>query len=253
MNWNFIDTGFNTGKFNMEFDFKLIESAKKDNAVLRFFRWDPFCISFGANQNYSTINLAKVKEENLDVVKRPTGGRAILHAEELTYSVVYPINKSISPKKLYEEINLALMQGLIYYDDLFENISLENTQPNFAQFYKEQKSALCFAVSAKSELKFDNKKIVGSAQRKIGDFVLQHGSILCGDYHKKIVEYLNLPNKELLALKNEINLTTTEIETVTGYKTDYNKLSASIKKGFEDHFKANLYEVENDVLVSIQD
>ena len=69
-------------------------------------------------------------------------------------------------------------------------MELEKSQPDFREFYKEGHSAVCFAVPAKSELKFDGRKLVGSAQRKFGNVILQHGSILCGEFHKKIVDYL---------------------------------------------------------------
>ena len=169
MNWSFINTGFNTGKFNMDLDLELVNTASKDNVVLRLYRWSPYCISLGSNQKENSVDVVKAKEDKIDVVKRPTGGRAILHAEELTYSIVYPLDDSIPPKNLYHEINLALKNGLARYDSIFEEIELENQQPHFPSFYKEEISALCFAISAKSEINFNGKKLVGSAQRKMGN------------------------------------------------------------------------------------
>lgn len=253
MNWYFLNTGFNTGKFNMDFDMNLVEFAHPDTAVLRLYKWKPYCISLGANQDYSSVNIKKAELHNLHVVKRPTGGRAILHAEELTYSVVHPVNINITPKQLYREINIALKKGLIFYDDIFKNLELENEQPHFPSFYKDEKSTLCFAVSAKSELNFDGKKLVGSAQRKIGNFILQHGSVLCGDYHKKIVEYLNIDNEKLSSVKKEIDNTTIEIERITGNKADYKKLASSIKKGFEEHFAAKFDERANHLQLQTAD
>jgi lipoyl(octanoyl) transferase len=236
MKWRMINSGFNTGEMNMQFDIALTKSLPENEAVLRLYRWKPFCISLGANQDKDNINLKKAIEDKIDVVKRPTGGRAILHAEELTYSVAYPASGELSPKHLYSEINLALKKGLTFYNSDLADVELENKQTDFPEFYKEEKSTLCFAASAKSELNFNRKKLVGSAQRKMNKSYLQHGSILCGKKHLDIIHYLNLPLSILVNLKQEIEQTTIEIETITGTKVDYDLLIEAIKSGFEEHF-----------------
>ena len=235
MIWKFIDTGFNPGKFNMDYDLQLVKNFSSC-PVLRFYRWKPYCISLGANQNEESINTQKAADDGIDIVKRPTGGRAILHAEELTYSVVFPISENYSPKKIYHEINLALRDGLINYNSTLTDLELEHTQPHFPSFYKNEKSALCFAVSAMNELNYEGKKVVGSAQRKIGNVILQHGSILCGSFHKRVVEYLNMNSENIELLKTEIYETTTELESILGAEVNYHLLSQTIKKGFENHF-----------------
>ena len=242
MIWHFLDTGFNTGKYNMDFDLSLVKNFNADEAVLRLYRWNPYCISLGANQEIESIDLKKASADNIDVVKRPTGGRAILHAEELTYSIVYPLSIDDSPKQIYREINIALLIGLKNFNQLLGEIDLEHSQPHLPSFYKEAKSTLCFAVSAKNELNFEGKKVVGSAQRKIGNLVLQHGSILCGNFHKRVVDYLKLPKAELENIRNEIERTTTELETILSEKINYEKLSEAIKSGFEEHFKIKFEE-----------
>jgi len=235
MIWKFFDTGFNTGKFNMDFDMELVQNFS-DIPVLRVYRWEPYCISLGANQDFDSIDRQKTFSAGLDIVKRPTGGRAILHAEELTYSVIYPISDVQTPKKIYREINLALKDGLQIYNPLLNNIELEHIQPHFPSFYKNPQSTLCFAVSAMNELNYNGKKVVGSAQRKIGNIVLQHGSILCGSFHKKVVDYLNLDSTKIEEIKNEIDQTTTELETILDEKIDYRVIGQCVKKGFENHF-----------------
>jgi len=239
--WRFADTGFNNGKFNMDYDLNLVQNFS-GTPVFRVYRWEPFCISLGANQDFNSINYQKASADSIDIVKRPTGGRAILHAKELTYSVVFPITEEYSPKKIYREINLALKNGLVNYNSTLDKIDLENTQPHFPSFYKNEKSNLCFAVSAMNELNFDGKKIVGSAQRKMGDVILQHGSILCGSFHKNIISYLNLSPDKIDEIKNEIEHTTTELETILNEKINYESIAHSIKKGFEDHFNIEFEE-----------
>ena len=241
MIWKFINTGYNDGKFNMDFDLDLVKNFS-GVPVLRVYRWEPYCISLGANQQPNSIDQEKSLFAGFDIVKRPTGGRAILHAEELTYSVIYPISVENTPKQIYREINLALLNGLVNFNPALNKIQLEHTQPHFPSFYKDTKSTLCFAVSAMNELNYDGKKVVGSAQRKIGDIILQHGSILCGAFHKRIVDYLDLPSEKAKEIKNEINRTTTELETILGEKINYDQLAQAIKKGFVNHFNTMFEE-----------
>ena len=237
MKWRLLDTGFNSGKTNMDVDVHLAESCCTDEGVLRFYRWNPYCISLGANQKIEEIDLEKAKHDNIDVVYRPTGGRAILHAEELTYSVIYPVSENTSFRNIYHEINLALIEGLKNYNSVLSSLEMENFQPNFQNFYKEQLAALCFAVPAKSEIKHSGKKLVGSAQKKMKHALLQHGSILCGNYHLRIIDYLNLSHEKMTLIKEELLSRTTDLFSILGMKIDYSRLVDSVIKGFQDHFR----------------
>jgi len=236
MKWYFLNSGSNTGSYNMDFDLQLAKSCGVGETYFRLYKWKPYCISLGANQSYDCINLLKTNEVNIDVVKRPTGGRAILHAEELTYAVVMRVDYTSSAKSIYHEINLALMKGLKEYDKRFDDVELENIQPRFSSLYKETKGKLCFAASAKSELKFKGKKIVGSAQRRLGNTILQHGSILCGNFHKRIINYLNLTTEEYLLLKSELDNNTIELETILCEEINYDHLVDSLVFGMQKHF-----------------
>lgn len=240
MKWHVLDTGFKTGKKNMDVDIHLAESCKPNEAVLRFYRWNPYCISLGANQNINELNVAKAQQDEIDIVFRPTGGRAILHAEELTYSVVYPIYGSTSFRNIYHEINLALIKGLINYNSVLSSLEMENIQPDFPNFYKEELSSLCFAVPAKSEIKYAGKKLVGSAQKKMKHALLQHGSILCGDYHLKILDYLNSSQEKIVFMKEELSNKTTDLFSILGRTIAYSRLTESLIKGFRDHFKLDM-------------
>jgi len=236
MKWLFINSGSNTGRYNMDYDLQLAKDYKENEMVLRLYKWDPYCISLGANQSPDSINSKLARQDNIDVVIRPTGGRAVLHAEELTYSVIYPLDFLSSAKDIYCQLNLALLKGLKIYDNRLSSFELENHQPDFAEIYKQENNAVCFAVSAKSELKYSGKKIVGSAQRKFEKVVLQHGSILCGPFHKKITNYLNLKDEKKEKIEKEIECNTTELGNILNEKIDYSRLTLSLCKGFEEHY-----------------
>ena len=242
MKWKFFNSGVNSGKFNMDFDIFLAENPEPYTTILRLYRWNPYCISLGANQSFDDIDTNKTRYDQIDVVKRPTGGRAILHSQELTYSVIYPVDQKTSAKNVYNEINLALRKGLIIFDSRLSEIELEHKQPDFKEFYKSEISAICFATSAKSELNLHGKKLVGSAQRKLGNVILQHGSILCGTYHKRIVEYLNVTEVKKIDMLEEISSTTLDLKSALNTEVDYAKLNLSILNGFKEHFNSDFEE-----------
>jgi lipoate-protein ligase A len=238
MHWELIDYETSTGKFNMEFDLKLIKLCKPGIPILRFYGWQPYCISLGANQSFSEINSVITSQYKIDVVKRPTGGRAILHAEELTYSVIMPNSEHVGGKKLYKNISNAIVYGLKQYDEKLDRVKLENSNPNFPDLLKSPSGSICFASTAKSEIKFNGKKLVGSAQRKLGSTILQHGSILIGDLHKQLVKYLNISEEERYNLEEEINNKTTEISSIINNEVDIFQLQEKIVAGFKKIFNA---------------
>ncbi len=244
MTWQYLNTGQNTGSFNMEYDLGLVKEASPGYSTLRLYRWKPYCVSLGANQDISEINTRKTESDGIDIVKRPTGGRAILHSEELTYSVVMPLTSELSPRGIYRQINFALLEGLKIYDDALAELELEGVQPDLPSFYKQNLGVACFGVPAKSEIKYHGKKVVGSAQRKIGNVLLQHGSIMCGNYHVNLADYLNLPEDELQIIKKELLNKTTELESILGCETDYSKLAEAIVSGFEKYYAVNMTKEE---------
>ena len=222
-----------SGKYNMDFDLQLVKNCKPNSPILRFYGWSPYCISIGTNQSFSEIDNDLVQGNNINVVKRPTGGRAILHAEELTYSVIIPNSEQISGKEIYEDISRAIVFGLKSYSEKLNGIELENQSPNFSDLLNNPSGALCFASTAKSEIKYNGKKLVGSAQRKLGSTILQHGSILIGQYHRNLVNYLKVDQEEKSKLKIKIREKTTEISTILEDDVNIHHLQNSIVTGFE--------------------
>jgi len=242
--WYYIDTGKNTGQFNMDFDLKLVDRVKEEGlSFLRFYQWEPFAISLGYHQKIESINSKLCEENSIDIVRRPTGGRAILHSDELTYSVTTPLDL-FSPYELYFKINLSLLEGLHLYDERLREVELERSQIDFKNFYKSSRSIPCFSSSARNEIKFQNKKIIGSAQRVINDVLLQHGSILIGDYHKNIVEYLNLNEDEKEILKSDLDEKTISLKEILNSEIDLEKLKVCLRIGFEKVFEIKFVESE---------
>ncbi|KUG26747.1 lipoate-protein ligase a [hydrocarbon metagenome] len=236
MTYHFIDHGAYTGQFNMSFDLSLANNCKENEIFFRLYQWHPYALSLGANQSINDVDIEKTKKENIDVVYRPTGGRAILHSEELTYSVVFPLSFGLSPKEIYQSVSETLINGLLLYDKRLNQTMLETLQPNFGEIVKSNSGSICFASTAKNEVKFSGKKLIGSAQKKMKNVVLQHGSILCGAKHKELINYLKLPGSSKSDLLQAMNQKTTEIETILNEKVDYKRLRNCLTLGFEEHF-----------------
>ena len=240
MKFKLIRSGYNTGEYNMKFDMKLVDEieATSDFAFFRIYYWKPFAISLGAHQKFEDIDLQAAKKDNIDVVKRPTGGRAILHAEELTYSVVISPSFEMKPKEIYEKVSLALARGLRLFDEKLSDAKLEENQPDFASVLQNQSGMLCFASAARNEVKFRGKKLIGSAQRKIGGKILQHGSILIGSYHRNLPNFLNVSEKSKTELKTELIDKTTEVETILNRKILYSEFEEAIIAGWQEEWNA---------------
>ncbi len=235
--WTYVESGEQTGAFNMALDESMARAlaAGEGNPVLRLFRWRPWAISLGYNQAVADIDAVRCAADGIDVVRRPTGGRAILHADELTYSVVMPAGRR-SILRVYNEISTALVRGLAIYG---VEVSLRKSQPDFAKEYRSSSSVPCFASSARYEIEWRGRKLVGSAQRRFGgpagDVVLQHGSILCGDAHVRLADYLASPlDGAREKIRAALRAKTADLRMITGEPVRMDDLGGSIRRGFEE-------------------
>jgi lipoate-protein ligase A len=202
--------------------------------ILRLFRWRPWAISLGYNQSTADLDADACKRDGIDIVRRPTGGRAILHAEELTYSVVMQAGRR-SILQVYNEISAALVRGLGCFG---VEVSLQKSQPNFPEAYRDASSIPCFTSSARYEIEWNGRKLVGSAQRRFGegrdDVVLQHGSILCGPAHRRLADYLTIRDPAVIErVRRTMDERTVDLSAITGHVVDCARLAVCIRQGFE--------------------
>jgi len=215
--------------------------------LLRFFTWKPYCISLGYHQKMEEIDIDLCRQQKVDLVRRPTGGRAILHAEELTYSVVYPF-EGVDVAKFYRLAHLPFVQAL---QDFGIKAEFEKTQADFRQAYKTEKSQICFATSAQNEVEIAGKKLIGSAQRIYEKAILQHGSVLLGKKHEELVDFLKLPDESKKRMKIYIqNHTATIWDCSPGLKAE--ELSQRVEEQFEKIFKIEFTHInQNQELISL--
>ena len=180
----FIPYEVKTGQENMQIDSDLFDYAienKLEYPIFRLYGWSPACISLGRNQDDSFIDKQFLKDTGIDLVRRLTGGRALLHDNEITYSFICPVNylkHGENVTKSYIEISRILI-------DKFKKIGIEL---NFGGNKKvSTKFDYCMLISTGADLCYEGKKLIGSAQCRKNGYILQHGSILY-DYDRKLLE-----------------------------------------------------------------
>lgn len=162
-----------SGAWNMAVDEALMESARGGRVTLRFYRWEPGCLSFGRNQAArGRYDLGAAARRGYDVVRRPTGGRSVLHHRELTYSVTAPAGAWGGLPDAYLRINCALAAGLrlLGVDAEVASSALGGAPRPGAR--------ACFRDPLPGEVTAAGRKLVGSAQWRERGALLQHGSIL---------------------------------------------------------------------------
>ena len=252
MQFRLINTGFNTPAMNMAIDEALLTSKMP---VLRFYRWKPAGLSLGYFQDIKDINVDFCKKNNIDIVRRITGGKTVLHDKELTYSFI--INESLMPKSIigsYKVISKGILQALkelgidaSMKEEINKNLSIEKNT-NITN-YKKNNSAVCFNEPSYYEIIANNKKIVGSAQTRKQGKLLQHGAVLIDINVEKYVNCFNLENikDEIKKSKNRITSINNELfnkkNPITKNKIKkmaYDDVAKAMEHGFKENFNVKM-------------
>ncbi len=170
LDWRVLVDGALPGAANMARDHALAAELRPGTATVRFYRWEPATLSLGRNEPFSAGYRGFLRSRpEVGVVRRPTGGRAVLHDRELTYSVVLPARAFGGPRKVYRRVNEGLVDGLRRLGVDASGASGRALPPD---------AGPCFLEPADGEVTIRGRKVVGSAQVRIGQAVLQHGSLL---------------------------------------------------------------------------
>lgn len=182
MDWELIlDSAGRPGALNMAMDDALLAlSMTTGRAVLRLYRWSPPCLSFGRNEPALTrYDRAEIERRGWDVVRRPTGGRAVWHGDEVTYAVAAPIAAFGSLQASYCAIHERLAAALRTLG-VPARLAPKEGHPEGLS------AGACFASPVGGEVTVHGRKVVGSAQVRLGSAFLQHGSILLGGSQENI-------------------------------------------------------------------
>ena len=178
--WRFIDTGPCGAAFNMALDETLAISVREDTSppVLRLYGWEVPSVSIGCFQKIGEVDVEHCLRSNIPIVRRPTGGRGILHGDEITYSFAVKTSTGPFSKGLfdsYKKISLALGEALIKTGVTPELKLLKDNRGT--ERSDMQNSPLCFQSVSYGEISVNSGKIIGSAQKRWQDGLLQQGAI----------------------------------------------------------------------------
>lgn len=233
-----IDEAPRTGAANMAIDQAIAESTARGESptTLRFYRWSPPAISLGRHQPASDIDLDAAYARGYDLVRRTTGGRAILHTDELTYSVAGPDSEPIlggGVMESYLRLSNALVLGLQRAGlvDVGKADGGVRAGPNV--------SAACFEVPSAYEILWHGKKLLGSAQSRRGGHVLQHGSLPLVGNITRLIDVLALDDTDRAALRADLAARATTLSAALGVDEDdpaiaFDALTRLFSRAFED-------------------
>lgn len=221
MDWRVLDTGVNSAAINMATDEAILLAHSTGDVLptLRFYGWHPAAVSLGYFQNAETeIDLAQCDALGIDIVRRLTGGRAVLHEQELTYSITVKESNPLIPSTItasYRYFTLGLLAGLKKLG-IFAELSMPRAA--YGKRVKEHhSSAACFDAPSHYEITHKGRKLVGSAQVRKYGVILQHGSILLKFSPSNLAKIVKISSPEKRHnFINTLSTCVTSIEEICG-------------------------------------
>ena len=251
-----VTTGYRNGLWNMAFDMSLMDLFRKgifqeqfgrQSMLWRFYAWDPPALSIGHGQRRTDIDETACSMKGIDIVRRPTGGRAVLHIDEFTYAC---LAETAAANTHFS----AMIHGIIRHALLGFGVKAEfkRTQPDMRKRYSTAESASCFTASARNELHVEGRKLVGSAQRRSDRVILQHGSLLLSGRHKLIATLLECKDPAVPGrIQEDLEKKTVSVQEVTGVIPDFNSLCSAMIESIKTRLKKRVIILTEQELTSL--
>ena len=244
-NWRLIKTKATDGYYNMAIDEAIMRchQNKEVPPTIRFYSWDPAALSLGYFQKLDNeVNQEACQNAGIDIVRRLTGGRAILHDKELTYSITIREDYNLlssSIVKSYKEISQGLVSGLNLIKIPAKLKPMERGKKS-----PKGNSAACFDAPSWYEVILDNKKLIGSAQTRKKGTILQHGSLPYEIDPKKTFNLFNYSDeKQRKKARRIFSAKSTSLKSA-GFNINTNELEQALIKGLAEKLRFN-YSLEN--------
>ncbi len=238
--WRLLHTDPTDGPMNMAIDeaIMLAVAAGESPPTLRFFAWAPPCLSLGYAQPMTDVDHERLAAHGYDLVRRPTGGKAILHTDELTYSVITP---QTDPRVAggivegYRRLSQGLVRGLELMDLIVQNARLPKSSET-SEVLPE--NPICFEVPSNYEITLIGKKLIGSAQARKQGVVLQHGTLpLTGDI-TRICDVLSFADEAAREqAKERVRARAITLELALGVVVSWEQAANAMKHGFRETLK----------------
>lgn len=241
--WRLLITPPARGAWNMALDEAILEHIGRGESLptLRLYAWTPACLSLGHAQPFADVDMARLTSHGWEVVRRLTGGRAILHTDELTYSVIAPANEPRVEGSVLESYNRLAQALLLAVKSLDVPVEMKEGKAN----NDATPNPVCFEVPSTYEITVNGKKLIGSAQARKREGVLQHGSLpLTGDL-SRICQTLAFENESARenAAKRLLERATT-VESALGREINWETAAQAFVRAFEAQLGLSLEKGE---------
>lgn len=232
-----------SASFNMAADLFLFNKCKRnsEDIYLRLYKWKFPTITLGCMQNEKTLcEKNTLKNDGISVIKRFTGGRAVLHWDDLTYSFIFSQNHTFlgtSINSTYDIISTALSGAL-------KSLGIKPLKHSFSSSGEASRSQIklpCFLSPNKNEIIINNKKLIGSAQKRGNKSVLQHGSVPLNGNFRKITDYLYLNSKTKCIIQNELLKNAISLNEIIELPSE-EKINNAFIEGFENSLPVKVYK-----------
>lgn len=226
--WRLLNTGYLPGALNMAIDQSLLamHAESKSPPTLRFYQWRPAAVSLGYFQRHPKIDRSVCRKMGIEVVQRPSGGRAVLHQGDLTYSVIAGKQDGI-PGEAAAAYHL-ICEGLLVG---FRLLGIQGELRQGKE--KASKRDICFLSGAVGDILHDNRKFVGSAQYWHSTSLLQHGSIILESQVETLVKLWGVNDASPEKLRDLLSSRLTSIEEILGRHLSPGEIETAITKGME--------------------
>jgi len=234
------DCDFRAGASNMAVDCAILEAVAGGDQLptLRLYGWKPFCLSLGYGQRTREVDNDALAARGWDLVRRPSGGKAILHGDELTYSLNLPLDHPLAGGDLlesYRRISAGLLRAL-------ESLGLVPiAQHQDGSLRGADLGPVCFEIPSHYEISLGGRKLIGSAQLRRKGGLLQHGTLpLDGDV-ARICDVLSFEDEETrTAQKLKLRKRAVTLAQVAGLSLSWSAAAAAIERGFASAFDLEL-------------
>lgn len=240
--WRLLHSSFADGPTNMAIDEAILLSvaAGQGSPTLRFFGWMPPCLSLGYAQSLADVAQDRLQTLGWGLVRRPTGGRAILHTDELTYSVIAPVQEPRvqgGVMESYRHLSAGLLRGLAAL-----GVSAQADRMRLRGDRRDRTVApVCFEQPSHYEITWQGKKLLGSAQMRKAGMVLQHGTLpLAGDI-ARIGEALHFETEEQREqAKIRVRQRATTLAEVLGRAVSWEAAAQALAQGLAEMLNLTL-------------
>lgn len=236
--WRLIEHFPQTGAQNMAIDQAIMEAVGRERVppTLRVYAWEPACLSLGYNQSSNDVDRAALNQRGWQVVRRATGGKAILHVDELTYSVTLPKNAALVSGGIvesYQRLSGALMRAVEQLGAAVQSLPAEKSSADAGP--------VCFEVPSNYEVTAAGKKLIGSAQVRRYDAVLQHGTLpLYGDITRICDALVFASDAARQVARQRVADRATTLQSALGQRIEWQTVADVIAEAFATEFDLHL-------------